>query len=658
MNLLENLNESQAQAVCHTNGPLLILAGPGSGKTRVITHRIAHLMEQGIPLNSILALTFTNKAAKEMAQRVTEITHVRAWWVSTFHSFCSRVLRQNAENLGYEQDFSIYDTDDQKKALTQVFQELDLDKSLGISKYGYIISQYKNKGIAAQEVPGTENYWNRLIAKVYQAYQKLLQRNNAMDFDDLLLKTLELFNNYSDVRESYQDKFQYILLDEFQDTNQPQYKIAKILAQTHRNICATGDPDQSIYSWRGANIENILNFEKDFDDAKVVKLEQNYRSTQTILKGAAAVIAQNKLRKPKALWTNNPMGEKIQFFRARDDQNEAQQVCLKISKLRAKYPLSSMVIFYRVNSQSRAMETALTRYNVPYTIVGAVEFYQRAEIKDILAYLRFLANPRDEVALMRIINVPARLISKVTQKQLLEIAWEKNLPICEILKDKNLLESFKKRPQQALQKFSDLAKELNEKKESLGLAQFVELVLQKSGYLEYIEKNDNKKEEERMENIQEFVASVYEYEKAYENATLSSLLEYIALIANTEKKIESQDYVTLMTLHAAKGLEFPVVFMLGMSKGLCPHSRSETEEEIEEERRLFFVGMTRAKKLLTLSYSQFTHRSNDYGYGYGNEPSGFLREIPKELIEGDSLESSRFENNSYTNGKYSQKFRR
>lgn len=414
MNLLQDLNRPQKQAVCHQDGPLLVLAGPGSGKTRVITQRIAYLISQGVPSDRILALTFTNKAAQEMAHRVSSLTsgfcHT---WVYTFHAFCARILRQEGEVLGYTSQFSIFDTDDQKRAITKILDSMSLKSTMTATDVLHKISYYKNHCIYPDQIPSENDYTIKIIQKAYILYQEFLKKNNAMDFDDLLLKTLELFTHYKQVLQYYQEKFLYILVDEFQDTNLPQYMIARHLASEHQNICATGDPDQSIYSWRGANIRNILNFEKDFPDAVVVRLEQNYRSTKYILEAASSVISCNTMRKEKKLWTEKQEGSRLKLVRTFDDNEEAEWICRDIKKrLQSNLSLNDIVIFYRMNAQSRAIETALRNHAINYQIVGGTEFYQRAEIKDILAYLRILVNERDEVSLLRILNVPPRGLGK------------------------------------------------------------------------------------------------------------------------------------------------------------------------------------------------------------------------------------------------------
>jgi DNA helicase-2/ATP-dependent DNA helicase PcrA len=640
--IVAKLNAAQQQAVCHKDGPLLVLAGPGSGKTRVITHRISHLLAQDVAPDRILALTFTNKAAEEMLQRVEKLVpQARGLWVSTFHSFCAKMLRREGSVLGYTPGFSIYDVDDQKRALKHVMESLKLDKTVDGDYLRQTISHCKNHCITpAQFFAGAgfslaSNTQKQVVSKIFDLYQQFLKKNNALDFDDLLIQTWELFNHYKDVTDRYQEKFQYILIDEFQDTNLPQYRIAKILAQKHCNICATGDPDQSIYSWRGANIGNILEFEKDFPNAVVVKLEQNYRSTKTILQGASALIANNQLRKQKTLWTENPRGETIRVVEAFDDSQEAEWICQDILRIKhSGRSLQQMVVFYRTNAQSRAMETALRASRIPYIIVGGIEFYKRAEVKDLLAYLRLLLNENDDISLLRIINVPAREIGKTTVSDLVAIARQYNLSLWKALSEDEVISSFAARPKRALRQFAQMMSSLKAKKFP-SIEELVVAVLSETGLLQDIKKRDKKENEDREENIKEFLASVREYEKKEKEASLISFLERISLIADVdqwEQQPGQEGPVTLMTLHSAKGLEFPIVYIIGMIEGLLPHARSmESKTALEEERRLMFVGMTRAQDLLTLSHSRLSYRREAYREMCDNTPSRFIEEIPKDI---------------------------
>lgn len=629
--LLDNLNEPQKKAVSHIDGPLLVLAGPGSGKTRVITHRIANLIFSGIPSYKILAVTFTNKAAQEMQKRVQNLIGQEAkCLVCTFHSLCARILRRECSILEYNENFSIFDTDDQKRAMKYVLAELKIEVAAAqMSEYLSKIGRYKNKGILPQDI-STSNPWEKKFHQIYTGYQKYLRQNNAFDFDDLLLKTLELFTNYKDVLDYYQEKFLYILIDEFQDTNLPQYHIAKLLGEKYRNICATGDPDQSIYSWRGADIRNILEFEKDFPETVVVKLEQNYRSTGYILQAASNIISHNKLRKEKELWTQNSFGNLIQIVSIYDDFEEANWIASKIQEWKQHYALKDIAIFYRMNSQSRALETVLRGHSIPYTIVGGLEFYQRAEIKDILAYLRVIANEKDDISLMRILNVPARGFGKKALETITTISQAHQWCWMQALRSSEIHNFLSKKTSSALTVFLNMIDELREKENKVSLSELVTQLLQQSGYKQYIEEQDIKQDEDRLENLKEFLLSIHEYETMFQDKSLSNFLQRISLVsANDQKpKEENEDSVTLMTLHAAKGLEFPCVFIVGAVDGIIPHKRSMSEEEIEEERRLFFVGITRAQKNLTISYTKLNLRDHVY-----NDPSPFLEDIPKNITK-------------------------
>lgn len=627
--LLDNLNEPQKQAVNHIDGPLLVLAGPGSGKTRVITHRIANLIFSGIPSYKILAVTFTNKAAQEMQKRVQNLIGQEAkCLVCTFHSLCARILRRECSILEYNENFSIFDTDDQKRAMKYVLAELKMEvASAQLSEYLSKIGRYKNKGILPQDI-STANPWEKKFYQIYSGYQKYLRQNNAFDFDDLLLKTLELFTNYKDVLDYYQEKFLYILIDEFQDTNLPQYHIAKLLGEKYRNICATGDPDQSIYSWRGADIRNILEFEKDFPETVVVKLEQNYRSTGYILQAASNIISHNKLRKEKELWTENSYGNLIKIVSIYDDFEEATWIAKEIEEWREHYPLKDIAIFYRMNSQSRALETVFRGHSIPYTIVGGLEFYQRAEIKDIIAYLRVIANERDDISLMRILNVPARGFGKKAIEAITTISQQHQYCWMQALRSSEIHNFITKKASNALTNFLNMIDELREQENKISLSELVTQVLQQSGYKQYIEEQDIKQDEDRLENLKEFLVSVREYETMFQDRSLGNFLQRISLVSASDQKQEDEDSVTLMTLHAAKGLEFPCVYIVGAVDGIIPHKRSMSAEEIEEERRLFFVGITRAQRNLTISYTKMNLREHTY-----NDPSPFLEDIPKNITK-------------------------
>ncbi len=633
MDLLQNLNEPQRQAVCHINGPLLVLAGPGSGKTKVITHRIAYLISQGIAGQSILAVTFTNKAADEMAERVKKLVGECGVWVSTFHSFCARTLYQYAQRLGYAPHFSIYDTDNQKHAMREIFLPY---KNANIETEHWEIrdligkiSLYKNQGLLPQDVEKIDDKHAKHHAAIYQRYQNLLKSNNAMDFDDLLLNTLELFTHYSDVLQLYQGKFRYILLDEFQDTNLPQYRIAQKLAQQHSNICATGDPDQSIYSWRGADISNILEFERDFPGTLVVKLEQNYRSTQQILKAASQVIVHNKLRKEKTLWTQNPQGQSLRILQASDVDSEAKLILQDIV-LQHDHGVAwrDIAVLYRINSQSRALEMQLRQRQIPYHVVGGYEFYQRTEIKDMLAYLNILANPNDNINFMRIINVPARSIGSKTLGKMVAMGVEQKLPIMVMLQNPANIAALPKRVRYILIKFLDAFEEAR-KFDGKNLHRLATVLLLATGYSGHVKASDAKKDTDKEGNIQEMLHIIRQYEDEKQDHSLINFLQHIALYAeaqNKEKDGEEKDQMHLMTLHAAKGLEFPLVYILGVNDGILPHAYSQTPAEIEEERRLFFVGITRAQQLLTISFTKYSMQYD--GHLNPSYPSPFLAELP------------------------------
>ncbi|HRU50639.1 MAG TPA: 3'-5' exonuclease [Planctomycetota bacterium] len=638
--LLDDLNEPQKQAVSHIKGPLLILAGPGSGKTRVITHRIAYLIEQGVPSWEILAMTFTNKAAGVMKERVKNLVHGNCYsFISTFHSFCAYILRQHCEILGYQKDFTIYDTDDQKRALKHVLDILNIDVGANVNNTLSRISYYKNKGMEPQDIPSQHNIWSKQYIRIYTEYQKYLFQNNALDFDDLLLKTVELFTNYKDVLKIYQEKYKYILVDEYQDTNILQYKIIKFLGEKHKNVCVTGDPDQSIYSWRGANIGNILSFENDFPETLVVKLETNYRSTGHILKAASHVIKHNQLRKDKELWSIKELGNLIRVVEVPEEMDEAIFIAQEISRWKYNYKLRDIVIFYRMNAQSRYLESALRTRHIPYIVVGGLAFYQRAEIKDILAYLRIIINEKDDVSLTRILNVPPRKIGKKALETIYAMARKYNSSLMEVMQKDETLSLLSRQASHQIHIFLDMIESIRNMTDT-SLVERVTTLLKTSGYADYIEKQDQKKDEDRMENIKELLISIQEYEKVTKSNDLSIYLQNISLMESTDKEnAKEEDYVTLMTLHSAKGLEFPVVYIVGGVEGVLPHQRSldaEGFEELEEERRLFFVGMTRAKERLTITYPKETMR---YSYNWtggnmhSNDPSRFLDELPISSIE-------------------------
>ena len=634
---LSGLNPEQRRAAETLNGPVLILAGAGSGKTRTLTYRVANLIDHGVEPYHILALTFTNKAAKEMKERITALIGEQAddVWISTFHSSCARILRKDIEKIGYERSFTIFDDDDQNAVLKEIYKRLNIDdKMLSIKMMRGIISDAKNDLLSPDEwfQNSPRDYMSQRVHDVYLEYETRLKGLNALDFDDLLLKTLELLADHPPVLEYYRQRFQYVLVDEYQDTNKAQYELVHLISATNRNICVVGDDDQSIYGWRGADIRNILDFEKDYPGAVVIKLEQNYRSTSNILDAANQVIAHNEGRKEKLLWTEEPEGEKIHVYCACDEKEEAAWIADAIRQYhREGEKYGSFAILYRTNSQSRALEEMLMRSSIPYTVFGGQKFYERKEIRDITAYLRVLANPSDDLSLRRIINVPRRSIGDSTVQMLDDYARAQNMPLYSSLTD--LPPELASRPRKCVTEFANLMNELLILKETTPLDEFIVTLIDKVGLKEPYEKDKSDDGQARLENINEMIAAVRDYAVNHENATLEGYLESIALVMDIDSMEESPDYVMLMTLHSSKGLEFPNVFIAGMEEGVFPSYRSlEDEERLEEERRLCYVGITRARKRLFLSRaeSRMTYAQANY-----NPPSRFLDEIPKRLIEDD-----------------------
>ena len=633
MNILDNVTESQKEAITHIDGPLLVIAGAGSGKTRVITRRVGYLVEKGIAPANILSITFTNKAANEMKERLGEFLDLRGMWVSTFHAMCSRILRSEIEHLNFTKNFSIYDTADQKKCITAVMSELKLDTAHW--KPGSVaasISNAKNELLSVDDFSQYKSgYYNDVVSKVYTKYQKYLEANNALDFDDLLFKVVHLFKNFPEVLEKYQEKFRYILIDEYQDTNHAQYTITQLLAQRYGNICATGDPDQSIYGWRGANIRNILNFEEDYPETKTVRLEQNYRSTKNILHVASEIIKNNLSRKPKSLWTENDEGNRVRVIHCEDENIESREIAVNISEfIKNGNTYSDMAIFYRTNAQSRVLETCLLREGIPYSIVGSVEFFKRKEIKDILSYLKLCANPDDDLSFERIVNVPPRGIGPTTIKRLREWAALHNTNLLEAVSRIQEIPEIKVKSARTVKGFWDIFSGLC-KLSTYPVMEFVKQVIGKIGYTDYLEQSYEGDSEERLENIDELVNAASEYDASNPDGSLQGFLEEVALISDIDKWDDKTDTVTLMTLHAAKGLEFPVVFIAGLEEGLLPHAQSkDSDDEIEEERRLCYVGITRAQRELFLVYTRYRAK---YGQRTPCIPSRFLSEIPGDFIE-------------------------
>jgi len=634
-----SLNQSQEHAVRHTGGPLLVLAGAGSGKTRIITERIAHLIsEQYIRPFNILAVTFTNKAANEMKQRVSSLApdEAKNVWIGTFHSTCLRILKRDINKLdGYNRDFIIYDDADQIKLIKDSMGRLNIGEKLISPKSARAqIDGAKNKGIGPHD-PELNEY-DKNVQKIYSLYEEELRKSNALDFGDLLHLAVKLFEKKPEVLDSYQNQFQHILVDEYQDTNHVQYKIVEMLSRKHRNIFVVGDDNQSIYGWRGADIKNILNFEKDFSDAKIVKLEQNYRSTKTILEAANKLITHNKNRHEKNLHTENDKGESINYYEASDDKNEAKHVSSHISKLKKTedYSYKDIAIFFRTNTQSRLIEEELLQKSIPYKMVGGTEFYKRKEIKDILAFLKVIVNPFDEISLKRIINVPPRGIGNVTISTIDQIAQEKGISFYEAIqiapKEKTLSSSVLIK----IARLNTLLKELIKFPEKNDIVALIDHVLYKTKYLDMLEK-----EEERKENIGEILNLAVEFQKEREEPTLNDFLDSVSLASDLDNYSENSDQVTLMTLHSAKGLEFPVVFIVGMEENLLPHFNSTMNGQVEEERRLFYVGITRAKEKLYLAGAA---RRMVFGKQQGSIPSRFIAELPGELV---NVESAKVEQN-------------
>lgn len=637
--IFETLNDRQLEAVRHTEGPLLITAGAGSGKTKVLTCRIAHLLEKGVSPYRILAITFTNKAAKEMRERVEKLVGARAesMWLSTFHSFCAKLLRFEIDGkFGYTRNFTIYDATDQMTLIKDCLKQMNLDdKQFPPRSVLGTISSAKNALMDAHEFAGrTNDFYEEKVAEAYTLYEKKLLENNAMDFDDLLRLAVRLLDEYSDVREKYQDRFQYILVDEYQDTNHAQYTLTKLLAAKWRNICVVGDADQSIYAWRGADIRNIMDFTRDYPDAASIKLEQNYRSTKTILQAANAVINNNESRPKKNLWTENQAGNKIIHYHAQTEYDEADYVAGVIYNRHeiSQEPYGNMAILFRTNSQSRVLEEKLMRYAIPYTMVGGTKFYDRKEIKDVIAYLRLLYNPEDSLSLTRIINVPKRNIGATTLEHLTDYAEEQGISLFEALSSTEDL-PVTKRAKAALEDFSVTIFELLNHVDEWNVQQIMEEVIKQTGYGAMLDADaaHDTQGESRKENVGQFLTAAKEYVDDNPDGTLQDFLENVALVSDVDEFESSESKVTLMTLHAAKGLEFPVVFLVGLDEGLFPHSRTLMDSsQIEEERRLAYVGITRAEQQL---YVTNASTRTMYGRISAYMPSRFLAEIPENLLE-------------------------
>lgn len=636
--LLAGLNDEQQQAVQHTEGPLLILAGAGSGKTKVLTVRIAYLLAQGVRPSEILAITFTNKAAREMKERVENIVGpvAQSIWLSTFHSFCAKFLRFEINNyLGYSSNFTIYDTGDSQAVIKAALKALNLDeKYYPVNAMMSAISNAKNELLfASQYRRQIQDFYQSKVADVYEYYERELRKNNAMDFDDLLLIAVKLLQTNADVLDKYTHKFRYIMIDEYQDTNHAQYELARILSSYYKNIAVVGDADQSIYGWRGADIQNILDFEKDYPNCTSIKLEQNYRSTKVILDAANAVIECNTQRVDKNLWTDKQEGQKITHFTARSEIEEAGFIGDTINKKHSLYdvPYGHMAVLYRTNAQSRAIEEGLMKRAIPYTIVGGTRFYDRKEIKDILAYLKILYNPFDDLSLMRIINVPKRSIGPTTVAKLQEFGQQTGTAMFMALTQLQAIPTIKGKTKDKLEDFGNMIFSIVGEMNQMDVQELIETVLEKTGYLAELENSMDPQDQARVENIGELLSVAKEYVTNNPGGNLEGFLEQVALVNDVDTFDQEDSKVTLMTLHAAKGLEFPIVFLAGMDEGIFPHSRTlMNEAELEEERRIAYVGITRAEQELFVTNAitrTVFGRTNSY------EPSRFLKEIPEELLE-------------------------
>ena len=637
--LLTGLNKEQQQAVQHTEGSLLILAGAGSGKTKVLTVRIAHLLAQGVNPYEILAITFTNKAAKEMKSRVEGLVGdvANRIWLSTFHSFCAKFLRFEIDSfLGYNSNFTIYDTSDSQAVIKAALKALNLDdKYYPVGAMIAAISDAKNKLLFASDFrKQARDFYQQKVADVYEYYERELRKNNALDFDDLLLVAVKLLQSNAAVLDKYSHRFRYVMIDEYQDTNHAQYVLAKLLASHWKNIAVVGDADQSIYAWRGADIQNILDFEKDYPNCTSIKLEQNYRSTKIILDAANAVIDNNEGRPEKNLWTDKIEGAKIQHFTAQSEHEEAAFIGDTIAKKHDIHdvPYGDMAILYRTNAQSRVLEEALIKRALPYTMVGGTKFYDRKEIKDVLAYLRVLYNPFDDLSLLRIINVPKRSIGATTVAKLQDYAREKGTSLFMTLTQLHLIDSIKGKTKEKLEEFGILIFTLVSEMEDKTVLDILESILDRTGYLAQLEESTDPQDQARAENIGELLSVAKDFQDTNPSGTVEDFLEQVALVNDVDSFEQEEAKVTLMTLHAAKGLEFPIVFLCGLEEGLFPHSRTlMNPEEIEEERRLAYVGITRAEKELYISNA--TTRTV-FGRTSSYLPSRFIDEIPEELVDG------------------------
>ena len=648
MSIYDTLNKEQKEAVFHTEGPLLLLAGAGSGKTRCLTHRIAYLIdEMGVKPWNILAITFTNKAAGEMRERVNQLVDYGAdqVWVSTFHSMCVRILRRHIDRIGFANEFTIYDTDDQKTVMKNICKRLDVNTKIYKERALLgAISSAKDELISVREyeLNAANDMNQRTYAKVYREYQETLQKNNALDFDDLIVRTVELFKSCPEILDSYQERFRYIMVDEYQDTNTAQFELVRLLAQKNRNLCVVGDDDQSIYKFRGANIRNILDFEKYFPEAKVIKLEQNYRSTQSILDAANAVISNNERRKDKALWTERGSGELVHFRQFDNAYEEAEyiadDVCRKVRKQGVQY--KDFAVLYRTNAQARLLEERMIMEGVPYNVVGGTNFYARAEIKDILAYLKTIDNGRDDVAVRRIINIPKRGIGAVSVEKIEDYAQMRDISLYDAMELADEIMSLGKTAAK-VRPFVQLIRELRKASSELTIAELIQEIVEKIQYAQYLQDNDDESAEDRIANVDELITKAVAYQEMHDEANLTGFLAEVALVADIDKVEDDDNRVLLMTLHSAKGLEFPNVYLAGMEDGLFPGQSAiwtNDQEDIEEERRLAYVGITRAMNDLTLTCARSRMIRGETQY---NPVSRFVREIPEELLDNKLAEPKR-----------------
>ncbi|HBJ2622704.1 UNVERIFIED_ORG: DNA helicase PcrA [Clostridium botulinum] len=655
MELKSLLNKEQYEGAITIDGQLLILAGAGSGKTRVLTYRMAHMIEDmGIAPYNILAITFTNKAAKEMKDRVISLIGSKAenMWISTFHSTCVRILRREIDKIGYTSNFTIYDTSDQKVLIKECMKLLNInDKDISDQEILSKIGKAKDTMQTAQSFmrQNESNFREKKIAEAYEMYQRRLKENNALDFDDLIFKAVELFKSNPEVLDFYQNKFKYIMVDEYQDTNGAQYELIKLLASKYKNICVVGDDDQCIYQWRGADIQNILDFEKDYPNAKVIKLEQNYRSKSNILNAANVVIVNNANRKSKVLRTEQEAGDKIKIYRAFSDSDEGDFVSKQIAEIKSKEnkEYKDFAILYRTNAQSRIFEESLRRRGIPYKIVGGTRFYDRKEIKDILAYLKAIVNPRDDVSLKRIINVPKRSIGDATVSKIQEFANSFELDMWDALMEVRTIPTLTPRNANNIEVFTNLMEEFMSLSETAPISILIESILKDTGYLKQLEASKEIEDKSRIENLKELVSDAVDFEKNNEDKSLAAYLEKVSLVQDTDKIEEQEDTIVLMTVHSAKGLEFPVVFMVGMENGIFPGNMSfEKESEMEESRRLCYVGITRAKETLFMTSAEVRRV---FGRTVAYSQSDFINEIKpdlKEYVSGNRIGSGNGSNSN------------